>query len=78
MRHPQVRLINFDNRQTPVAVVNILHVAISASDETKCFDARGAVAYATIVAEMSRHHEIGFVVAIGLAPRSNLGLSLRS
>jgi hypothetical protein len=46
------------------------------SDETEGFGARVIVASATIVAKMSRNHEIGFTVAINLAALSTLGLPL--
>jgi hypothetical protein len=44
------------------------------SDETHSFGARMFVAYATIVAKMSRYHEIGTTGAIGLARLPTLGL----
>jgi hypothetical protein len=46
------------------------------SDETQSFGASWSVAYATIVAKMSRCHEIGTTVAIGLATLATLGLLL--
>jgi hypothetical protein len=44
--------------------------------ETWGFGGRYAVVYATIVAKMSRNHEIEFATAIGLAAFAILGLSL--
>jgi hypothetical protein len=52
----------------------LVHVGDTASDETRCFGARYIVAYATIVAKMSRYLEISFIVANGLVAFPTLGL----